>query len=93
MLINHDPDRYMVEIKSTTCPFHKANPGKPFAGCTCSTSYGQVERSPEEVAAIKRAKRLAREEQILAEAAAIRARRRAEGIAHNPSSTPRDERE
>ena len=76
MLIRDDPDEYTTEIKSTTCPFHEANPGKSFAGCTCSTSMGRIRRPPDEVAAIKRARRIAREERILAEAAAIRARRR-----------------
>lgn len=28
-------------VKHHTCDYHKRNPGKPYAGCTCSTSYGQ----------------------------------------------------
>jgi hypothetical protein len=78
VIIHYDPDRYRTEVKSHTCAFHEAQPGVPYAGCTCSASYGSVERPPEEVAVIKRAKRIAHEERILAEAAAIKARRKAE---------------
>lgn len=27
-----------------TCPFHERNPGKSYAGCTCSASFGWEEK-------------------------------------------------
>jgi len=58
MLIHHDPDRYITEAKQTTCDYHKAHPGKPWAGCTCSGSMGLREATPEEYRA-RRQRRLA----------------------------------
>jgi len=32
-----------------TCAFHKKNPGKEYAGCTCSSSYSQIAKTFEEM--------------------------------------------
>ena len=75
MYVHYDPDEFKAVGSQHTCSFHKANPGKPYAGCTCSASWGSVRRPPEEVAAIKAERRQKEEEEILAKADAIRARR------------------
>ena len=75
MLISYDPDEYESVYESHTCHFHKRHPGKAFAGCTCSFGSFQKRRSPEEIAKIK-ADRLSKEEdEILARAEIIKAKR------------------
>ena len=37
MLIRQPP--LITEVTHNTCSFHQRNPGKPYAGCTCSGSY------------------------------------------------------
>ena len=76
MLIHHDPDEYKTVVTNHVCPYHQRNPfDRAYAGCTCSGSYSQVRRDPEEVREIKARKRKEHEDRILAEAAIIRARR------------------
>jgi hypothetical protein len=48
MIIHYDPDATVVETTHTTCSYHKQNPGKPFAGCTCSSSYSHRKATPQE---------------------------------------------
>ncbi len=48
MIINYDPDGYVTETSHTTCPFHKKNPGVPYAGCGCTGSYSRRRATPEE---------------------------------------------
>lgn len=78
MLIHHDPDEYEGVSSSHTCSFHQRNPGKPYAGCTCSVSWGLKRRDSAEVAKIKTEKRRQHENEILSEAEAIKARRKLE---------------
>ena len=68
MFIFHDPDEWetVSESKTTGTMF-----GVPMGSC----SFGQRRRDPSEVAKIKEGKRIAQENEILAEADAIRARR------------------
>ena len=80
MLIQHDPDEFKTVITGRTCSFHQSNPGKPYAGCTCSSSYGSVRRPLEEVRAIRAARERSEEDRILAKARAIRAKRRREHL-------------
>lgn len=76
MLIRYDPDETETVYESHTCFFHQKHPGEPFAGCTCSSSISSRQRAPEDVARIK-AERLRKEEDdILARAEIIKARRR-----------------
>lgn len=75
MIIHHDDDAYKTVVNSTTCQYHRQYPGKAYAGCTCSSSIGSVRRAPEEIALIKRQRKLAQEDSILAQADAIRAGR------------------
>lgn len=82
-----DPDEWEPDISHSTCPWHKANPGKPFAGCTCSASYGMKRRDPAEVAAIKAKRRREHEDAVLAEADQIRARRAATTPPAGPADT------
>ena len=70
--IFYDPDEWRVEITNVPCPCK----GKCNGCCTGSTSYVNVRRDPEEVAEIKRLKRLRHEEDVLKEAALIRLSRR-----------------
>lgn len=77
MHIHYDPDEYETVSDHRVCAYHKAHPGEAWAGCTCSFSIGSRKRSPEDYARI-RAERIKREEDdILAKAAIIQARRAA----------------
>ncbi len=87
MIVYHDPDEWQSEVKGGTCAFHQANPGKPFAGCSCWSSFGSVRRDPIDVAKIKARKRHNREQEILAEAASILMRRKAQGMAARSGET------
>ncbi len=71
-----DPDEFEPAIVHHTCAFHKLNPGAPWAGCTCSTSFSQKRRPAEEVAKIKADRRRVEEDKILAQADLIRAQRK-----------------
>lgn len=75
MLIHHDPDEFKSVGTSKTCPFHKQFPGKTYAGCTCSSSFGLERRPPDEIRALKAKRRREEENEILAQAEIIRARR------------------
>lgn len=70
--ILHDPDEW--EVKSE----YKSYGKDPFGNSIGSCSYSLVRRPAEEVAAIKAQKRREHEDAILAEAAAIQARRASE---------------
>jgi hypothetical protein len=87
MMIYYDPDRYEGFSTSHTCEFHKANPGKVWAGCTCSGTFGTRKVNDEEYAK-RRAERERREDdEILARAEHIRMKRAASGIeteGHDP---------
>ena len=48
MLIYHNPDDWKTVFESRTCDFHKRNPGKAFAGCTCMCSVGVLPITAEE---------------------------------------------
>lgn len=70
--ILYDPDEW--EAKSEYTSYGKDTFGNPIG----SASYSLVRRSPEEIAAIKAQKRREHEDAVLAEAAAIQARRERE---------------
>jgi hypothetical protein len=76
MYVSYDPDEYEIVSEHQTCAFHEANPGVPFAGCCCSSSFTQRRRSDAEIAAIKAKKVREAEDRILAQAEIIKARRR-----------------
>ena len=48
MIIHDDPDDYVAESSHTTCPFHKENPGVPYAGCGCTASCSRRRATPDE---------------------------------------------
>lgn len=75
MLIRYDPDEYEPVYESHTCFFHEKHPGEPFAGCTCSSSISSRRRSPEEIAKIKADRLRKEEDDILARAENIKAKR------------------
>lgn len=75
MLIRYDTDEYETVSERRVCAFHKEHPSEPYAGCTCMSGIGSRRRDPAEVARIKAERRRQHEEQILAEAALIKARR------------------
>ena len=54
MLVDYNPDDYKTVTTQHTCGFHKINPGKSWAGCTCSGSYGLVKKTTEELEGDKR---------------------------------------
>ena len=56
MLINYDPDDYVVEVHQQRCEHHKRQPWDvAWAGCTCSSGISTRRATPEERAAnIKR---------------------------------------
>lgn len=72
----HDPDEYEMVTHSTPCTFCGGDLSKCKGGrCNGSFGIGMVRRKPEEIARL-RAERLRKEEdEILARADAIRARR------------------
>lgn len=72
MQIHLDSDEYEATHDTTTCRFHRLNPGVAYAGCTCSASFGQRRRSNDEIAEIKKRKQKEREDSILAAADEIR---------------------
>jgi hypothetical protein len=73
--IYHDPDAYDVVTTSSPCHSCGGDLRKCDGRCTGHFSYSMVPRSPEKIAEVKRQKRLEHEEQVLAEAEAIKARR------------------
>lgn len=77
MIIHHDEDEYQVEMEIRTCEFHKRHPNEVTPFCTCSMGFTQKRRDPLEVLKIKKERERKREDKILAEAEAIRARRNA----------------
>lgn len=85
MLIYHDPDRYETISETRTCPYHTENPGKqPYAGCTCSGMIYQRAVSEEEYQR-RRDERIRKEEdETLARAEAIKAKRAAASPQTNP---------
>jgi hypothetical protein len=77
MMVTLDPDEFESVSETHTCPYHQNNPNdRAWPGCTCSVSWGLKRRPLEEVAEIKRLKRIAAEDEILAKAEMIKARRR-----------------
>lgn len=67
MLIPHDPDRYIPTMAQTTCEYHKAHPGKPWAGCTCGASMGMRHATPDEYRARRAARLTERRKELLSE--------------------------
>lgn len=52
MLIQHDPDDYIVEVTQHRCEHHKRQPWDvAWPGCTCSSGVTQRRATPEERAA------------------------------------------
>ena len=47
-MIHYDPAEWVTVTESTTCSYHRKNPGKTYASCTCSASWGQRRATPEE---------------------------------------------
>ena len=76
MLIRYDPDEHKAISKHHVCSFHQEHPGQSFADCTCVSSWMTVRRSDEEIARIKAARQRQHDDAILAEAEAIRRRRK-----------------
>ncbi len=46
MLIEYNSEDYEVVSKHHVCDYHKRNPGKAWAGCTCGGSYGFRKKDP-----------------------------------------------
>ena len=73
--ILYDPDMYEYAGETHTCAYHKQHPGAPWAGCTCSASYGQKLRPRAEYEAIRDRKIREEEDRVLAQAERIKAAR------------------
>lgn len=67
MLIHSDPDSQVPTSERTTCDYHKAHPGEPWAGCTCSASFGVRQATPEEKKERRHARLMKRREELRAE--------------------------
>lgn len=106
MLIYHDPKRWRTVSRTTVCPFHRANPGKVHAGCTCSGTIYQERVSDEEYERRRVEEIREYEDGILRQAKAIEARRATtteigvvhesggpEGICPDPVSIPQQHQE
>jgi hypothetical protein len=48
MIYKIDPDDFVGTSSLHTCPFHRANPGVAYAGCTCSGAFSLRKATPEE---------------------------------------------
>jgi hypothetical protein len=75
MRLIHDPDEFEAVTESRPCTSCGGDPSKCNGGCNGMASFGLKRRSPEEVARIKAERRKQEENEILAQADAIRARR------------------
>jgi len=51
MLINYNPDDYVIETTHHTCEHHKRMPWDNWPGCTCSGSFSTRLATPQERAA------------------------------------------
>lgn len=71
----YDPDEYEQVIDSYTCYFHRQNPGAVHPGCTCHGGISQRRRSDAEIARRKAERLRLHEDNILAQAEAIKAKR------------------
>lgn len=78
--IHHDSDEWKSVHTSTPCHSCGGDMSKCNGRCTGSSSFSLVRRSDEEIREIKRQKREAHENQVLAEADIIRARRATRAI-------------
>lgn len=67
----HDPDSEVTVVESTTCDFHKENPGKQTPFCMCSLSVGTRKATPEEYRERRRKRLTERREELRAELAGI----------------------
>lgn len=75
MHIMHDPDEYETIVHSTPCTTCKGDLRKcRGVGCNGSFGMGSRRRTPKEIAKIKAQRQREHEDQVLAEADAIRAR-------------------
>lgn len=74
MLIEYDPDSIMTIQTHTTCGFHQRNPGKAFAGCTCSFTAGTRKATPEEYRRNRLSRLRALEKEFEANLASVRAK-------------------
>lgn len=54
MIVDYNPNDYKVVSFQHTCDFHKRNPGKSWAGCTCAGSHGLVKKPAEELLAAQK---------------------------------------
>ena len=75
MLLHYDPDEYESVVTHHTCRYHQMYPGRPYAGCTCSSSYSSRRRTPEDVARVKAERRRQEEDEILMQAEMIKVQR------------------
>lgn len=71
MLIHHDLDGLVPTSDRTTCAYHKAHPGVPWAGCTCGGSLGVRQATPDERKERRRARLLKRRDELRAELAML----------------------
>jgi hypothetical protein len=74
-LTPHDDDEYEVVTHSRVCTFCNGDLRKCNGGCNGSAGYSMVRRPDEEIRRLKAKRRMETEDAILAEAAAIKARR------------------
>lgn len=79
MRIYHDPDEWEPVTESRPCTRCHGDLSKCDGGCNGMASYGLQRRPPGEVARIKAERRKREEDEILARAEAIKARRNASG--------------
>ena len=48
MIMHFDTIGQVPHFETTTCEYHKAHPGKAYAGCCCSMSVGWRKATPDE---------------------------------------------
>lgn len=75
MRLIYDQDEYETVVTSRQCTTCNGDRAKCNGGCNGMTSLGSKRRTPDAIAAIKAARLRKEEDEILAKADAIRARR------------------
>jgi hypothetical protein len=67
VIIHIDPDATVPVVEFRPCDYHKADPGRPHPGCTCSGSFGLRAATETERQANRRARVEARRLELEAE--------------------------
>ncbi len=71
MIIQYNPDEHITVTTHNVCSYHKSNPNKSYAGCTCISSYSLRKATRDEQAENKKRRLIQRKIELLTELEAI----------------------